>query len=62
MIVGSQPRISNIVTNPTIELGDSAIKRVAKAKTLWNDQIQNMLKKASKGVGMMRRIKKYVLQ
>ena len=48
MIVGSRQRMSNITTKPKIVLGDSAIKRVTKAKTLgviidenlsWNDQI-----------------------
>ena len=34
MIVGSRQRMSNITTKPKIVLGDSAIKRVTKAKTL----------------------------
>ena len=57
MIVGSRQRMSNITTKPKIVLGDSAIERVTKAKTLgviidenlsWNDQIQNIVTKASK--------------
>lgn len=69
MIVGLRQRISNIIINPIIEVGDSAIKRVIKILRviideilLWNDQIQNTVTKASKGIGMMRRIKKYVPQ
>ena len=34
MIIGSRQRISNIVTDPKIELGESVIKRVHKTKTL----------------------------
>jgi hypothetical protein len=64
MIIGSRQRISNLVTDPKIELGESVIKRVHKSKTLgviidehllWNHQIQNTVTKASKGIGMMRR-------
>jgi hypothetical protein len=50
---------------------DSTIKRVSKSKTLgvivdehlsWNDQIQSIVSKSSKGIGMIRRIKKFVPQ
>jgi hypothetical protein len=34
MIIGSRQRISNFVTDPKIELGESVIKRVHKSKTL----------------------------
>ena len=34
MIIGSQQHISNIITDPKIELGKSVIKRVNKSKTL----------------------------
>ena len=69
MIIGPRQRISNLVTDPKIELGESIIKRVHKSKTLsviidehllWNHQIQNTVTKASKGIGMMRRIKQFV--
>ena len=62
MIIGSRQRISNLVTDPKIELGESVIKRVHKSKTLgviidehllWNHQIQNTVTKASRGIGMM---------
>jgi hypothetical protein len=69
MIIGSRQRISNLVTDPKIELGESVIKRVHTSKTLgviidehllWNHQIQNTVTKASKGIGMMPRIKQLV--
>ena len=34
MIIGSRQRISNIITDPKIELGVSVIKMVNKSKTL----------------------------
>ena len=34
MIIGSRQRISNLVTDPEIELGESVIKRVHKSKNL----------------------------
>ena len=34
MIIGSRQRISNIITDPKIELGESVIKRVNKSKTI----------------------------
>jgi uncharacterized protein (UPF0303 family) len=49
-------RISNLVTDRKIELGESVIKRVHKSKTLgviidehhlWNHQIQTTVTKAS---------------
>ena len=48
MTIGSRQRISNIITDSKIELGESVIKRINKSKTLgiisdehlsWNDQI-----------------------
>ena len=59
MIIGSQQCISNIITDPKIELGESVIKRVNKSKTLgiiidehlsWNDQIQNVVSKVFRNV------------
>ena len=55
--------------NDLPELGESVIKRVNKSKTLgiiidehhsWNDQIQNVVTKVSKGIGMLRRIRQLV--
>ena len=59
MIVGSRQRISNILTDHIVKFGDSTIKRVNKSKTLgvivdehlsWNDQIQSIVSKSSKGI------------
>ena len=67
-IIGSKQRLANI-NDPQIELGEATIKRVNKSKTLgvviydnltWNTQIDNITKKVSKGIGMLRRIKDYV--
>ena len=61
--------IANIINDPQIELGEATIKQVNKSKTLgvviddhltWNTQIDNIAKKVSKGIGMLRRIKEYV--
>ena len=69
MIIGSRKRISNIITDLKIELGESVIKRDNKSKTLgiiidehlsWNHQIQNVVTKVSKGIGMLRRIRQFV--
>ena len=69
MKIGSKQRLANIINDPQIELGEAAIKRVNKSKTLgvviddhltWNAQIDNITKKVSKGIGMLRRIKEYV--
>ena len=66
IIIGSRQRISNIITDPKIELGESVIKRINKSKTLriisdehlsWNDQIQNVVTKVSEWIGMLRRIR-----
>ena len=69
MIIGSKQRLANIINDPQIELGEATIKQVNKSKTLgvviddhltWNTQIDNIAKKVSKGIGMLRRIKEYV--
>jgi hypothetical protein len=69
MIVGSRQRLCNIIDDPKIELGGSTIKRVIKTKILgiiinekltWKDQIENTITKVSKGIGMIRRMKKYI--
>jgi hypothetical protein len=75
MIVGSRQRISNILTDPIVKFGDSTIKRVNKSKTLgvivdehlsWKYkvlfQIESIVSKSSKGIGMIQRIKKCVPQ
>ena len=69
MIIGSRQRLSNIEIDPTIELGESKIKRVKHSKTLgiiiddqllWKKQVETTVSKVSKGIGMLRRIKSCV--
>ncbi len=69
MIIGLRQRLSNIETDPTIELGESKIKRVKHSKTLgiiiddqllWKKQVETTVSKVSKGIGMLRRIKSCV--
>lgn len=69
MIIGSRQRLSNIINDPKIQLGETTIKRVNHSKTLgvvvdeqlsWKKQIDNVVTKVSKGIGMMRRMKKFV--
>jgi hypothetical protein len=66
MIIGSRQRLSNIETDPVIELSETKIKRVKYSKTfaiiiddqlLWNKQGETTVSKVSKGIGMLRRIK-----
>ena len=69
MIIGSRYRLSKIEDDPKIRLGENNIKRVKQAKTLgivideqllWKNQINKIAIKASKGIGMLRRMKAYV--
>ena len=56
---------------PIINTGGKNLRRVSKTKSLgilmdenlnWNDQIDNISKKASKGIGILRRAKNYISQ
>ena len=69
MIIGSAQRISKITNEPKITIGGNEIKRVKVTKTLgvivdeilkWNDHINNVITKVSRGIGMLRRIKECV--
>ena len=69
MIIGSRQRISSLITNPKIELGESVIKRVHKSNTSgviidqnlsWSNQIQHIVTRALRRIGMMRRLKQLV--
>ncbi len=69
MIIGLRQRLSNIETDPTIELGENKIKRVKHSKTLgiiiddqllWKKQVETTVSKVSKGIGVLRRIKSCV--
>ena len=64
MIIGSKQRLTIIVNDPKIELGEAEIKRADKSKTLgvitdkhlsWENQIDSIKKKGSKGIAMLRR-------
>ena len=66
MIIGSRQKLSNIETNPKIELGESEIRRLKYSKTLgiiiddqlyWKKQVETTVFKVSKAIGMLRGIK-----
>ena len=67
MIIGYRQKLSKIINEPEIHVGETTIKRVSYSKTLgvvidehltWQRQIENIQTKISKGIGMLRRIKK----
>jgi len=71
MLIGSRQRLAGIDREPIINIGGKNLERVSKTKSLgilidenlnWNDQIDNISKKASKGIGILRRAKKYISQ
>ena len=71
MLIGSRQRLAGIDIEPIINIGGKNLRRVSKTKSLgilidenlnWNDQIDNISKKASKGIGILRRAKKYISQ
>jgi hypothetical protein len=66
MIIGSRQKLSKIINEPEIHIGETTIKRVSCSKTqvvvideqlTWQRQIENIQTKISKGIGMLRRIK-----
>ena len=71
MLIESRQRLAGIDSEPIINIGGKNLRRVSKTKSLgilidenlsWNDQIDDISKKASKGIGILRRAKKYILQ
>ncbi len=69
MITGSRQRLSIIEADPTIDLGESKIKRVNHSKTIgiiidgqlsWEKRVETTVSKVSKGIGMLKRIKSRV--
>ncbi|RUA05612.1 MAG: hypothetical protein DSY43_04240 [Gammaproteobacteria bacterium] len=69
MIIASRQRLANLSRDPIIKIGDCHLKRVKSTKTLgmiidesltWNDHISHICKKASKGLGVIRRVRNYV--
>ena len=69
MIIGSRQKLSKITIEPEIRIGETAIKRVRNFKTLgvlidehltWDKQLENVQTKVSRGIGMLRRMRKVV--
>ena len=71
MLIGSRQRIAGMDSEPIINIGEKNLRRVSKTKSLdifidedlnWNNQIDNISKKASKGIGILGRAKKFISQ
>ena len=69
MIIGTRQRLAKIQENTSVSCGGKLLKQVYSKKTLgvliddnlcWNEQIDNISKKVSKGIGMLRRAKPFV--
>ncbi len=71
MIIGSQNRLKNILSDPEILIGDQKIKRVSQKEFLgvivdenlnWHKHIDTQCKKISKNIALLRRAKKYTTE
>ena len=71
MVIGSRQKLSKILNEPEIPVGETTIKQVSSFKTLdvvidkhltCERQIENIQTKISKGIGMLRRKKNLVLK
>ena len=69
MIIGTRQRLNNLSQDINVSIDGKVLKEVETKKTLgvlvdehlcWDKQIDNISKKASKGIGMLRRVKPYV--
>jgi hypothetical protein len=69
ILIGSRQRLSQIITDPTLSIGSESIKRISSTKTLgtvvdecitWKDHIDQVAKKAAKGIGILRRSKSFL--
>ena len=69
MVIGTHKRLSRFSQDITVSIDGKVIKQVNSKKTLgviidenlcWDNQIENISKKVSKGIGMLRRIKPFV--
>ena len=69
MIICTRQRLSRNSDDPKIQIGGIGLKRVSVTKSLeilvdenlnWNQQIDNISKKVSKGIGILRRVKQYI--
>ena len=71
MLIGSRQRLAGINSEPMINTGGKNLRRVSKTKFLsilmdenlgWDDQTDNIRKKASKRIRILRSAKKYISQ
>ena len=64
MIIGSRQKILNTLQEATINSHDNKLTLgiIADENLSWKKQILNMRKKVSQGIGLLRRIKIFVLQ
>ena len=70
MLIGSRQRLSQIISDPILSIGSESIKRVSSTtKTLgvmvyeciiWKDHIDEVAKKAAKGIGILHRSKGFL--
>jgi hypothetical protein len=69
MIIGTRQRLAKIQKITSVSCWGKLLKQVYSKKTLgvliddnlcWNEQIENISKKVSKGIGMLRRAKPFV--
>ena len=69
MIIGSRHNLRKIDKDPVIKIGSETVKRVHRSKSLgviiddklkWEDQIDSISKKVSRGIGAIKLIKPYV--
>ena len=69
MLIGSRQRLSQIISDPILSTGSESIKRVSSTKTLgvmvdecitWKDHIDEVAKKAAKGIGILGRSKGFL--
>ena len=69
MLIGSRQRLSQVITDPQLQIRSEKIKRVSTTKTLgvmvdecitWDKHIDQVTRKVSKGIGLLRRSKDLV--
>ena len=69
LIIGSPFNLNNLTSEPNIMIDNVPIKRLTKTKSLgiqieqflsWDNHLEEICKKASSGIGAIRRLKSYV--
>ena len=69
MIIGSRHNLGKIKKDPTVKIGSETVNRVHTSKSLgviiddnlkWENQIDSMSKKVSRGIGAIKLIKPYL--